>query len=131
MVRRLLRRCREGAERLRPLVAPEPPASENEYDEAITRAFARVRSQRPESRSASRRLVERGLALLRSRPLDEAVEEVRGWPLVEALLQLSFEERYRDPDAMLELAQFARLGADHLKPGEHSPEVVADYQARA
>ncbi|HEX3131473.1 MAG TPA: hypothetical protein VH394_29320 [Thermoanaerobaculia bacterium] len=130
-VRRLLRRCREEAERLRPLVAPDPPAAEGEYDEAITRAYARVRSRRPEIRGVSRRLVERGLELLRSRPLDEAAAELRGTPLVEALLQRSFEERYRDPGAMLELALFARLGADHLKPGEHEPEVIADLQARA
>lgn len=131
VVLHLLRRCRECVERLRPLVAPGPPASESGYDEAITRVFARVRSRRPGSPGVSWSEVERGVARLRSRPLDEADAELRGRPLVEALIQLSFEERYRDPQAMLELALFARLGAEHLRPGEHDPMEIADCQARA
>ena len=51
--------------------------------------------------------------------------------MIEALLRLSFEQRYRDPHAMLELAMFARIAAVNLDPAEHEPEVIADHQARA
>jgi tetratricopeptide (TPR) repeat protein len=137
VVRHLLQRCRGCAERLQPLVAPEPPASESEYDDAISRAFARVRSRKPESPVGNWRLVERGLELLRSRPrgingmTDEDLDELRGWPMMEVLLQLSLEERYRDPQKMLELAMMAKVTATNLDPKEHDPEVIADHQARA
>jgi tetratricopeptide (TPR) repeat protein len=135
VVRHLLQRCRDCAERLRPLVAPEPPVSGSEYDDAISRAFARMRSRRPDSPVGNWRLVERGLDLLRSRGVngmaDEDFDELRGWPLMEALLTLSFEERYRDPRKMLELAFLARVAATGLDSGEHAPEVIADHKARA
>src|SRR5262245_30695861 len=110
VVRHLLQRCRGCAKRLQPLVAPEPPASESEYDDAISRAFARIRSRKPEAPAGNWRLVERGLELLRPRPrgihdlTDEEFDQLRGWPMMEVLLRLSFEERYHNPQKMLELA---------------------------
>jgi tetratricopeptide (TPR) repeat protein len=136
-MRHLLQQCRACAERLQPLVAPEPPASDSEYDDAISRAFARVLSHKPEGPGGDRRLVDRGLELLRSRPrgvngmTDDELDELRGWPMMEVLLQLSFEERYRDPQKMLELAMMAKVTATTLDPEEHDPEVIADHQARA
>ncbi len=61
----------------------------------------------------------------------QAFEDLKGWPCVEALLRLSFEERYRDPQRMLLLALAARLAAEKLDSAELGPGLVADFQARA
>jgi tetratricopeptide (TPR) repeat protein len=58
-------------------------------------------------------------------------EALRGWPRVEVLLRLSFEERYRNPQRMLLLALAARLAAEDLNSAELGPGLVADFQARA
>ncbi len=50
---------------------------------------------------------------------------------MEALLRLSFEERYRDPQRMLLLALAARLAAEELDPEGLGAGLVADFQARA
>ena len=66
VVLHLLKRCRTCADRLRPLVAPEPASpTGSEYDEPISRAAARVLSRKPEARAGDWHLVERGLELLR------------------------------------------------------------------
>jgi tetratricopeptide (TPR) repeat protein len=135
VVRHLLQRCRACAERLQPLVSPEPPASESEYDDVISRVYARVLSRKPDGPGGNWRLVERGLELLRAHGLhgiaDDELDPLRGWPMIEALLRLSFEERYRDPRKMLELAFLARVAATTLDPEKYEPEVIADHQARA
>lgn len=61
----------------------------------------------------------------------EADEDFNGWPLVEALLQSSFEARFRDLEEMRVLAFAAMVAAQNLKAGRYSPEMIADLQARA
>jgi tetratricopeptide (TPR) repeat protein len=55
----------------------------------------------------------------------------RGWPLVEVLLRLSHEARYRNQEAMLWLAFEARVAAESIEPGEYEPGFVFDLRARA
>jgi tetratricopeptide (TPR) repeat protein len=106
------------------------------YDAALARAAIRAR------RYQTRYLMERELLeqALNIAPPDakedeeiywRAFEALRGWPRVEVLLRLSFEERYRDPQRMLLLALAARLAAEGLSSAELGPGLVADFQARA
>jgi tetratricopeptide (TPR) repeat protein len=119
------------------MCADTPVAPGNHYDAPIARALATVLSRRPQPRNQEWARVERGLDLLRSNPRglaglteDEAMD-LRGWPFVEVLLQLSFEERYRDSEEMLRLALLAKTAAENLDPATHDAPLIADHQARA
>ena len=107
------------------------------YEAPIARALAAALSRKPQVRREERVRAEQGLDLLRSSPrglaglTDEEAEELRGGPVIEVLLQLSFEERYRNPEEMLRLALLAKTAAENLDPREADPELVADHQARA
>jgi tetratricopeptide (TPR) repeat protein len=147
--RHLLRGCEACEELLRPLLllmaTPEAiPESETsaaegrEYEAPIARAFAAAMSRKPEARSADRELVARGLDILRRNANDVMVfteaeaSEYWGGPFIEILIQLSFEERYRNPQEMRRLAILAQLAADNLhRESVYDPLVVADYQTRA
>jgi tetratricopeptide (TPR) repeat protein len=147
--RHLLRGCEACEELLRPLLllmatpeaVPEEETSASEgreYEAPIARALAAAMSRRPEARSADRELVARGLDILRRNANDVMVfteaeaSEYWGGPFIEILLQLSFEERYRNPQEMRRLAILAQLAADNLhRESVYDPLVVADYQARA
>ncbi|PYQ67181.1 MAG: hypothetical protein DMF53_02165 [Acidobacteria bacterium] len=106
------------------------------YDAALARAANRAHLYQARHRK-ERELLEQ--ALDTAPPDAKEGEEVywrpfealRGWSRVEALLRLSFEERYRDPRRMLLLALAARLAAEKLSPAELGPGLVADFQARA
>jgi hypothetical protein len=102
------------------------------YDAALTRASTRARRYQSRYRKVRERLDQ---ALNAGQVLHAEIspefEALRGWPRVEALLRLSFEERYRDPQRMLLLAFAARLAAEELDPGELGHGLVADFRARA
>jgi tetratricopeptide (TPR) repeat protein len=51
--------------------------------------------------------------------------------MVEVLLRLSFEERYRSPQEMLRLALLAKTAAENLDPEAYDALLIADHQARA
>jgi tetratricopeptide (TPR) repeat protein len=58
-------------------------------------------------------------------------DHLGGWPLVEALIELSRKARFREPKKMLELA-IAALGAAHnLDRQRYTPGVIRDFQAAA
>lgn len=61
----------------------------------------------------------------------QQVRAFRGWPLVRALLQASFEERYRDIRKMRWLAYQAKTVAEALRPEEYGERFILGLQARA
>jgi hypothetical protein len=148
-LRHLLKGCEACEGLLRPLLllietpeaVPEGETSAaegREYEAPIARAFAAATSRKPEARSADRELVARGLDILRKNANDVMVfteaEASEYWdgPFIEILIQLSFEERYRNPQEMRRLAILAQVAADNLNyQGDYDPLIAADYQARA
>jgi tetratricopeptide (TPR) repeat protein len=148
VLRHLLKGCETCAERLGPLLslvlAPERTCADapvkisgNHYDAPMARALASVLSRQPTPRKEEWTRVERGLDLLRSSPrglaglTDDEAKDLRGWPFVEVLLQLSFEERYRNPEEMLRLALLAKTAAENLDLEDYDALLIADHQARA
>jgi tetratricopeptide (TPR) repeat protein len=53
------------------------------------------------------------------------------WIRVETLLQLAFEERYRDTAWMLDLAKHAQEVADRIESAPYGPAFIADLRTRA
>lgn len=135
VVQHLLRGCSRCQEKLRLFFdGTIEAASSADYDVALYRAYAAAISKDRRARPGEEALAAWGVELLRSRGgvqgiTDEELEELRGWPLIQALLQLSFEERYRDPGKMIQLALFARVVADNLTESKVSPLLKADYRA--
>ncbi|HEX4962560.1 MAG TPA: hypothetical protein VF173_17120 [Thermoanaerobaculia bacterium] len=146
--RHLLKGCESCAERLGPLLplvlAPERTCEDalvkapgSHYDAPIARALASVLSRQAQPMTEEWARVERGLDRLRSSPRglaglsDDEAKDLRGWPFVEVLLQLSFEERYRNPEEMLRLALLAKTAAENLDPEDYDAPLIADHQARA
>jgi tetratricopeptide (TPR) repeat protein len=106
------------------------------YDAAIDRALAKVVKRHLPRYEKERGILDRLLAALDEKPnLLEAMSAVRrrshgGWPEVEAMLQMSFRERYRDRSKMYEYALFANVAAGSLDPKVYGEGLVADIQAR-
>jgi tetratricopeptide (TPR) repeat protein len=106
------------------------------YDVAIDRALAKVVKRYLPRFEKERGILERLLVALDEKPdLVEAMSTVRrrshgGWPEVEAMLQMSFRERYRDRSKMYEYALFANVAAGSLDAAVYGEDLVADIQAR-
>jgi tetratricopeptide (TPR) repeat protein len=146
-IRHLLSGCRWCRARLGSLadvlfhaedLGEEPvPARRTSYGKILDRAAAKAFLYQVRYRQDQEGMA-RALAAARAAPeeerervIDAEILTLWGWPRVEALLRLSFEERYRDPKRMLELAWAARLEAGNLKAAEHGAALVADFKARA
>lgn len=146
LVRHLLKNCSPCRARLAPLSEVLFRAEDLKedargvqsfsYDVVLARAAIRAKRYQDRYRKDRERL-ERVLNTARLQAQESgkishrAFKALRGWPRVEALLRLSFEDRYRDPQRMLLLALAARLAAEELNPAELGPGLVADFQARA
>ncbi len=84
-----------------------------------------------------RKRFSRALDLIRNHPGGydglsfQQVQALQGPPLVLALLQAGFEERYRDIRKMRSLAHYATRAAEGLRPEVHGERFVHDLQARA
>jgi tetratricopeptide (TPR) repeat protein len=126
-----------------PLMEDEPwtqaeEVSEDAYDAPLSRAAAGARRFESRWRKESKRLararalVDQAGGLGEGFPLRQA-QSLHGWPLCEALLSKSFDERYRDPKKMLRLAYDAARVAEHTpaEKYEPSPGFVMDLRARA
>lgn len=126
-----------------PLLEDEPWAHaaevpEDAYDAPLALALAGARRFKTLWRKESERLaraqalVDQAGGLGEGFPLRQA-QTLHGWPLCEALLSKSFDERYRDPKKMLRLAYDAARVAEHTSPQKYepSPGFVMDLRARA
>ena len=126
-----------------PLLEDEPWAyaeevSEDAYDAPLARAAAGARRfesrwrKESERLARARTLVDEAGGLGEGFPLRQA-QALHGWPLCEALLGKSFDERYGDPRKMLRLAYDAARVAEHTpaEKYEPSPGFVMDLRARA
>lgn len=104
---------------------------EDLYDEPIGRAIASVLKRDvprwEQERKQLNRFVARGTSWALGRPR----RREEGWPVVEALLQLSAAERFRDRGLMLHLSFGAMLVARQLDPAVYGKALVADFKARA
>lgn len=111
-----------------------PPPDEAVYDQVLDRAFAKILAEVPRWQE-ERRLAAEVLDGVRNHPRPVAAvadldEDLPAWPLVEMLIELSQEARFRDPAEMLHLAFAARLAARNLDPKKYGPGLVADLQMR-
>jgi tetratricopeptide (TPR) repeat protein len=144
VVRHLLVGCRRCSRRLSPfagllhqdedLMGGAGVAVIDFYDQALDRAAEKARRYHSYRRRESDRL-ERALTAARTHPSEDPpiYKEVLALDAptqVEALLRLSFEERYRSPERMLLLALSAKIAAEGLDPDEHGTALTADLRAR-
>lgn len=107
------------------------PEEEAAYDEVIDRVFANVSDAAPRWQEERRQI---GMAVERLREDMDALKEMDDvpiWPLIEALIQVSQEARFRNPEEMLEPAFLAELASRQLDPELYSPGQVADLRIRA
>jgi tetratricopeptide (TPR) repeat protein len=114
----------------------EPPApvltteEDAQYDAAIGRAFSSVLERARELRQERKRET---LSLLSDagEELPEVPVPLRGVPLFECLLQLSWALRHENPAEMVRLAEQARELAETFDAEELGASAVADLQCRA
>lgn len=103
------------------------------YDACIDRARKAVRRLEPKLKKDKERL-QRGLDLLHERWFGQLTwpERRSFWDMhVEIFLQLSFEERYRNPTKMVEYAQTAQQIADRPERARYGEALHKDLRARA
>lgn len=139
VLRHLVSQCRPCRARLgfyAPVLFPNafpppasPPPEDATYDEVVDRVLARALAVAPRWQKERRQI---GVAVERLRKKPRAnVADIADWSLVEALIQLSHEERYRDPRRMYELAFLAEFASQRLDPQRYSPGQIADLRIRA
>lgn len=141
VVRHLASRCPSCGARIKARVPPEaflppePPPDEDAYDDAIDRAWKKVRPLTRRWKEDQTRL-ERGLQWLQGSPagfsgLTHAQRQTLvPWVHVEVLLQRAFEARYRDPRQMLQDAEAAKGVVERIEKTPYGPGFLADFRAR-
>jgi tetratricopeptide (TPR) repeat protein len=119
-----------------------PEAEAAVYESILDRTFAGA-ARHAAHLAEDRAWHDRFVAEVRAREIVgfDAIVDAMDWEMpgrakVEALLTLSFEARYRDPEEMRSLAEGATITADNLgrEPGQkerYAPAEVADLKARA
>jgi tetratricopeptide (TPR) repeat protein len=131
VTRHLLAGCEDCRARLPWIQSKAEP--DDVYGACIDRARRAVRRLKPRlKRDKERR--ETGVALLRERWFGQLTwpERRSFWEVhVDVLLEISFEERYRNPLKMLEIAQTAQQIADRPEEARYGEALHADLRARA
>jgi tetratricopeptide (TPR) repeat protein len=110
-----------------PVLTPQEDA---QYDVAIGRAFSSV-LERARKLGEERKRGTLSLLSTGGEAPPEVPVPLRGVPLFECLLQLSWALRNENPREMVRLAEQARELADTFDPEELGAEAVADLQCRA
>lgn len=103
------------------------------YDACIDRARKAVKKLQPKLKKDKERL-QRGLDLLHERWFGQLTwpERRSFWDMhVEIFLELSFEERYRNPVKMVELARSAQQIADRPEEARYGDALHMDLRGRA
>ncbi len=106
------------------------PQEDAQYDVAIGRAFSSV-LERARKLGEERKRETLSLLATGGEAPPEVPVPLRGVPLFECLLQLSWALRHENPREMVRLAEQARELADAFDPEELGAEAVADLQCRA
>jgi len=127
----------EGAE-----AAPEPldPVTEAAYDQAFDRAVAKAMKQIPRWRKHHEHTVTLFMAQQKLPPFRLDGNHLL-WPdgeddgaprgaILDALLALSYDMRYRDPKAMKDLAEAAALVAKRLSQKDYTLTQIVDMHVR-
>jgi tetratricopeptide (TPR) repeat protein len=141
VARHLASQCRDCQARLArysPVLFPEsfprpaaPPPDDGAYDEVLDRVTARALAVAPRWQEERRQIGEAVERLREDRNALKKMRRVSKWSLVEALIRLSQEARYRDPGEMLELAFLAEFTSRQLDPKRYGPGQIADLRIRA
>jgi tetratricopeptide (TPR) repeat protein len=132
-LKRVTRHLLAGCPNCQGRVTAAAPVPDKVYDACIDRARRKVRRLEPRLQRDKERLAN-GVALVRERDWRGLTwSELGSFRMVhvEVLLELSFEERYRDPRKMLKLArkaQFAAEKKDH--PARYGEPLFLDLRAR-
>jgi predicted negative regulator of RcsB-dependent stress response len=139
VTRHLLSGCGDCRVRLQTAVPAEALWSRSKaetddvYDACIDRARKAVRKLEPRLKKDKERF-QHGLDLLHERWFGELTwpERRSFWDMhVEIFLELSFEERYRNPVKMVELARTAQQIADRPERARYGEALHMDLRARA
>lgn len=132
------RACQARLARFAPLLFPEgyslpasPPPDDGTHDEVVDRALARALAVAPRWLEEKRQIAVVTERLRQDLRAIHDMDDVPPWSLVEALIRLSHEARYRDPNEMLRLAFLAEFASRHLDPERYSPGQIADLRIRA
>ena len=115
---------------------PGPPPDEDAYDEAIDRAWKKVRPLAKRWKEDQERL-ERGLGWLKdslagfSGLTSPQRQSLVPWVHAEILFQRSFAARYSNPDRMLYDADRAKYVVERIEKTPYGPGFLADLRVRA
>jgi tetratricopeptide (TPR) repeat protein len=102
------------------------------YDAALDRAFVAAFRRVEELKEERKREALSLIADISSlEELPEVPPHLRGVPLFEALLERSWSLRHENPAEMVKVAEWARVLAEGLEPGEMRAQPIADVQCRA
>jgi tetratricopeptide (TPR) repeat protein len=141
VVRHLVAGCRPCGARIAAAVPPQaflppgPPPEEDVYDDAIDRAWKKVRPLVKRCKEDKARL-ERGLEWLKDSPAgfsgltSPQRQSLVAWVHVEILLLRAFEARYRNPRQMLDDTDRAKYVVERIEKTPYGHGSLSDLHAR-
>jgi len=101
------------------------------YDAALDRAFAAAFRRVEELKEERKREALSLISDISLERLPEVPSHLQGVPLFEALLERSWSLRHENPEEMVKVAEWARVLAEGIGPGELGAQPTANIQCRA